>query len=312
MAPRKICPHCENTFSSYQSLWNHKKQQRCVGKPKSSVYEKIKAMVPVNHYDIPPMKKSTDIQPELMKQIKAEGTGLENNKADQNLIRKIALPQTIEGLLKRLTELLDEIKEGDKSASKLEMMAIVNKLKDKNALTDKECDDICESIEACKSVNSSEDETENDTATDDDSESEDEDINIYQLIDQTVQKVTKNTRENLTKIMSEVDETLRDKIKAFLNGEEIGESIRRFLNNDLISAKIGVLINEIEHAKERVKEIIQQLHDIPDDEVIKRLESLRIHDLINEEQFKRMAVADNDITSLSKALVGKGLWLGRK
>ena len=84
------------------------------------------------------------------------------------------------------------------------------------------------------------------------------------------------------------------------------------MNNDLISAKIGVLINEIEHAKERVKEIIQQLHDIPDDEVIKRLESLRIHDLINEEQFKRMAVADNDITSLSKALVGKGLWLGRK
>ena len=122
----------------------------------------------------------------------------------------------------------------------------------------------------------------------------------------------KNTRENLTKIMSEVDETLRDKIKAFLNGEEIGESIRRFLNNDVISAKIGVLINEIEHAKERVKEIIQQLHDIPDDEVIKRLEGLRIHDLINEEQFKRMTVADNDITSLSKALVGKGLWLGRK
>ena len=182
----------------------------------------------------------------------------------------------------------------------------------KNTLTDKECNDICKSIEAIKSGNSSEDESENGTATEDDSESEDEDINIYQLIDQTVQKVTKNTRENLTKIMSEVDETLRDKIKAFLNGEEIGESIRRFLNNDLISAKIGVLINEIEHAKERVKEIILQLHDIPDDEVIKRLESLRIHDLINEEQFKRMAVADNDITSLSKALVGKGLWLGRK
>ena len=79
--------------------------------------------------------------------------------------------------------------------------------------------------------------------------------------------------------------------------------------NNIIEA---IVRNEIEHAKERVTEIIQQLHDIPDDEVIKRLESLRIHDLINEEQFKRMAVADNDITSLSKALVGKGLWLGRK
>ena len=112
--------------------------------------------------------------------------------------------------------------------------------------------------------------------------------------------------------MPEIDETRRDKVKAFLNGEEIGESIRRFLNNDVISAKIGVLRNKIENTKERVKEVIQQLDDYLDDEVIKMLESLRIHDLINEEQFKRMAVADNDITSLSKALVGKGLWLGRK
>ena len=79
-------------------------------------------MVLVNQYDIPPMKKSIDIQPALMKRIKAEGTGLENNTVDQNLIRKIALPQTIEGLLKRLAERLDEIKEGDKSASKLAMM----------------------------------------------------------------------------------------------------------------------------------------------------------------------------------------------
>ena len=77
-------------------------------------------------------------------------------------------------------------------------------------------------------------------------------------------------------------------------------------------SKIGVLINKIEHTKERVKEVIQQSDGNPDDEVIKKLESLRIHDLINDEQFKRMTVADNDITSSSKALVGKGLWLGRK
>ena len=64
--------------------------------------------------------------------------------------------------------------------------------------------------------------------------------------------------------------------------------------------------------KERVKEVIQQSDGNPDDEVIKKLESLRIHDLINDEQFKRMTVADNDITSWSKALVGNGLWLGRK
>ena len=39
-------------------------------------------------------------------------------------------------------------------------------------------------------------------------------------------------------------------------GKKLGESVRIFLDNDVISAKIGVLINEIEHAKERVKEVI--------------------------------------------------------
>ena len=97
-----------------------------------------------------------------------------------------------------------------------------------------------------------------------------------------------------------------------MNGEEIGESVRMMLNNDVISAKIAVLVNEIERAEERVKDILQQLQDIPDDEVIKKLESLHMHDLINDEQFKRMSVSNNNISSFSKALVGRGLWLGRK
>ena len=65
MAPHKISPGCNKTFSSYQSSWNHKKQQRCLERQTSGVYEKIKAMIPAQHNDIPPMKKSIDIQPEL-------------------------------------------------------------------------------------------------------------------------------------------------------------------------------------------------------------------------------------------------------
>ena len=189
------------------------------------------------------------------------------------------------------------------------MIAIVNKLKAKNVLTEKECDEICQGIEVCKSKNSSEDESEN--TTEDDSESE-HDMSIYHLINQTARKVTKNTRENLAKLMSEVDETVRDKIKAFLNGEEIGESLKMMLNNDVISAKIAVLVNEIERVEERVKDVLQQLQDIPDDEVIKKLESLRMPDLINDEQFKRMSISNNNISSFNKALVGRGPWLGRK
>ena len=67
---------------------------------KVKCFEKIKAMVLVNQYDIPPMKKSIDIQPELMKRIKAEGTGLENNTEDQNLIRKLLYHKLLKVRLK--------------------------------------------------------------------------------------------------------------------------------------------------------------------------------------------------------------------
>ena len=126
--------------------------------------------------------------------------------------RKIALPQTIDGLHNRLIDLLH--------------------FKDKNVLSEKECDEICNDINACNSDSenssedesddseskknlSSEDKSENDSESEKLTDSEDDDINIYQLIEQTVQKVTKNTRENLTKLMSEVDETLVIKSKLF-------------------------------------------------------------------------------------------------
>ena len=186
----------------------------------------------------------------------------------------------------------------------------------KDALYQDECDEICEDIEACKSENTSEDESDNDVKSEDDkdvseSNSDNEPDNIYQLIDQTTEKLTRGLRENLSKLMSKVDDAIRDRIQAFLNGEETGESVKMRLNNDVLSAKIAILINEIERMKLRVKDVLQGLQDIPDDEVIKKLESFRMHELLNDEQFKRMAVADNDILSLSKAFVGQGLWLGR-
>ena len=308
------CEKCQQAFGSSQSLWNHK--EHCTGE--SDTFKKISAMIGNKpHENIPPMKKSVELQPELKRQLEAEGNGL-GSLADQNLLQRIALPQTIDGLLNRLSDLLVELKDGgDISAIKLEMITIINKLKDKNALNQDECEEICKDIEACKSENTSEDDSDNDLSENDstkdvsESNSDNEPDNIYQLIDQTTEKLTSGLRENLSKLMPKVDETIRDRIQAFLNGEEIGESVKMRLDNDVLSAKIAVLINEIERMKLRVKNVLQELQDIPDDEVIKKLESLRMHELINDEQFKRMSVADNDILSLTKAFVGQGLWLGR-
>ena len=309
MAKTYDCEKCHQTFGSSQALWNHK--QHCTENSKQNTFQKITEMIGNrSHVDIPPMKKSLALQPELKRQLKAEGKGMESVTADQNLLKKITLPQTIDDLLDRLADILDELREGgDISALKLEMIAIVHKLKDKNALKQEECDEICKNIEACHSENTSDDEKTN--SEDDSEDSSEEDVNIYQLIDQTVEKLTENLRENLTELIPKVNETLRDKIKAFLNGEEVGENVKIMLDNDVLSAKIGVLINEIERVKRRVKNVLHQLQNIPDDDVIKTLESLRMNQQINEEQFKRMAIAKNKISDYSRAMIGKGLWLGR-
>ena len=63
--------------------------------------------------------------------------------------------------------------------------------------------------------------------------------------------------------------------------------------------------------KRTVKNVLHQLQNIPDDDVIKTLESLRWNNEINDEEFQRMAIAKNKISDYSRALIGKGLWLGR-
>ena len=101
-------------------------------------------------------------------------------------------------------------------------------------------------------------------------------------------------------------------IKDFLDGKEHAESITHFLRDDLDSMKVKLIINEIDRVQKKVKEVLQRLKNIRDSDVMKTLESLKMHEQITDEQFKRMAIVENDLESFAKAMEGSGLWLARR
>ena len=158
----------------------------------------------------------------------------------------------------------------------------------------------------------SDDSDDNDNS--DDVDDDDEKINFYDLITQTAKTLTKNLRENLHKLLFDTDfgyfdEKIRKTITDFLDGKENAETVNHFLRNDLHSMKIKLIINEIDRVQRKVKEALQRLRDIQDSDVIKILESLKLHEKITDEQYKRMALVDNDLVNFAKAMTGSGLWL---
>ena len=156
-----------------------------------------------------------------------------------------------------------------------------------------------------------------DNDNDDDDDDDDEKISFYGLITRTAKNLTKNLRENLDKLLFDMDfgyfdEKIRKMIKDLLDGKEHAESITHFLRNDLDSMKVKLIINEIDRVQRKVKEVLQRLKNIHDSDVIKTLESLKFHEQITDEQFKRMAIVENDLESFAKAMEGSGLWLARR
>ena len=237
------------------------------------------------------------------------------------------LPSTIEGLQNRICHLIDNFNtDRNKTALKPEMIAILCKLKEKGAITRQECYEICNIIKDvcnmehdCENESLDEMETEQELKGDTDEASDETDDeqgsniteqDFYQLIDTTVEKLTQNLRRNLNILILGIDDKIREKVVDFLHQEELAQSVTHFLDTDTTSKKVKTLIDEIERIRQQVKNVLTQIRDTRDQDTVRTLENLKMRGVINEEQFKKMMIAQNDIFSYARAMSGTGLWLG--
>ena len=237
------------------------------------------------------------------------------------------LPSTIEGLQNRICHLIDNFNtDRNKTALKPEMIAILCKLKEKGAITRQECYEICNIIKDvcnmerdCENESLDEMETEQELKGDTDEASDETDDeqgsniteqDFYQLIDTTVEKLTQNLRRNLNILILGIDDKIREKVVDFFHGEELAQSVTHYLDTDTTSKKVKTLIDEIERIRQQVKNVLTQLRDTRDQDTVRTLENLKMRGVINEEQFKKMMIAQNDIFGYARAMSGTGLWLG--
>ena len=401
------CIDCKKFFSCRQSLHNHKK--RCQGRErqetrcKRNVAETISSMLSRkprvkqkniiqndDHVDIPPMKRSKQIQPPDKTLTESDGHGIviksekDITKEEQEQLHHIMkssilpepekdvskthsrsiwkeklqmtpsvfakskndspgipststkskkdslkLPSTTEGLSNRIRYLVDKFNsDGNKTVLKPEMIAILHKLKEKGAISGQECHEICDIIkDVCSMENDSKNESSDEMETEEESnvdtdEASDEtvdeqgstitDKDFHQLIDTTIEKLTRNLRRNLNILILGIDDKMREKVLSFLYGEELAQSVTHYLGNDTDSIKIKILIDEIDRIQRQVKNVLTEIRGTHDQDTVRTLENLKMRGVINEEQFKKMMVAQNDIFSYARAMSGAGLWLGHR
>ena len=282
------CQKCGKNYIHRQSLCKHKRT--CHEKPKSDVFEKINTMLNIN----PKIAPEDEERMEVNDEENGENSVSSPNITSLKEIRSRAF-------LAKLSQLVHEINGND--SLKQKMLAILQKL-DRNSDDDDDDDD-------------DDDRDNSDDDDDDDDDDNNEKISFYSLIMKTAKNLTKNLRENLHKLLFDMDfgyfdEKIRKMIKDFLEGKEDAESVTQILRNDFDSMKVKLIINEIDRVQKKVKEVLQRLKDIQDSDVIKTLESLKLHEQITDEQFKRMAIVENDLVSFARAMEGSGLWLGKR
>ena len=139
-------------------------------------------------------------------------------------------------------------------------------------------------------------------------------MDFDQLIRTTAENMTRNLRKNLRHLMCGInDDKLWNEIDDFLQGSEIPEYVmEKSDGNNLELIKIKMMITEIDNVRQRVEKVLRELRNISDHDVKKVLETLKMRELITEDQFRKMVIAENDILKFAKAITGSGLWISRQ
>ena len=127
------------------------------------------------------------------------------------------------------------------------------------------------------------------------------------------------TRDDKTQILEVLRRMTKDEdvkkvrglVKQYFEGrEDLFEDIVRalpILDDKAESLRLKVILNQIEKTKYRVQQGLTRL--INATEMSYALQRLRGEDLITDEQFDKLSISLNSLSSISNIVQGKGLYL---
>ena len=102
---------------------------------------------------------------------------------------------------------------------------------------------------------------------------------------------------------------VKDYFKKETDLESVGIALER-LKNKVDALKIKIILNQIENTRNRVNEIFTMLANTSNKG--DQLRRLRAGNHITDEQYTKLSIAPNNLTSISRIIQGRGMYLSRK
>ena len=147
--------------------------------------------------------------------------------------------------------------------------------------------------------------------------------NLYEIINSTIEDKTRDDKTEVLGLLSSIKEKedkkllmslVKDYFKDYYGEKSDLDRIMRLLKGKLKDKVNGyraaIILTQIEKTRKRVREIFERLTN--GDEKSDNLRSLRSSNHITEEQYQKLSIGPHTLPSISKIILGKGLYLSRK
>ena len=309
------CKDCPKSFASRQSLCNHRKRvhptmklQNVSKKLKSKAQDKEEAQKVMDKiFNREPSKDVQDISlspPEIVNVDKIVSTDDESDASDNGseVMEDIKWPEDIKKqdsmLIDAFTKLYSHFDEDDVEMRD-NILLILNALKTRGCITDREYTDIKSLLTQRMH------------------------LNLYESINSTIEKKTQDDKDEVLRLLRSMNkdkeaEKLISLVKDYFDkdyfeGEiELESVLLRLpkLKDKVNAIKVEIILNQIEKTRDRVTKIFTRLTNGSDKG--ENLNDLRASNHITDEQYQKLFIGPNTLPSISKIILGKGLYLSRK
>ena len=342
------CNECNKSYSSRQSLWNHRRKCKSIekkdmlptppeklccssfGKTKdnlksSTTYKDSQSFVDkiINNNLTEPAKS---MKVENMNGDDKVYTPEERKKftkivkevvhiPDPNSKSKsppIYLPSDAKALLDKLCILYGEYMAGNTRSTRPQILVILKQLSNCNIISKQVYTDIMNKVNETRSEESSE-ESETDESESDESDSDHDDfeteLELNELIKTIIENLTRNERKNIRNLLENFDEGVQETVEQFLNGKIPIDEVISLLKDDTNSFKLKMLLRSIDKTVKRINKTLNTLNNMNQKDKIHTLDQLKLHNLISEDEYHRLLTSADDIINYTKAIIGNGIWI---
>ena len=309
----KMCSICNKRINRLDNLKRHERicKLKSGQQQKSPIkYDLLDEILNGKHRSQPPTEEIDEV-------IKVSLPDLEVPKPK---VKKLAinstptqhfLPSSEEDLKEKLRLLYAENIAGN-TTTKPQIFKILRELCSRGVISKAECKSVGRTIENMESKESSETSSKSESMDENSAGSETDESNeldFYQLVNATVENLTRSTRRNLYKTLQVWNKDISKMIDDYINGEDKFKDILTKLAKSKDVMKVKMLLKSMRETKNRITNVLETLRNTEEKDVGQVLEHLKLHNKISEQEFQRLLSSANDIVSHAKAIQGCGLWI---